>query len=163
MTSLVGVIAPGTQHLQNLHPLIVHGPLALLPGAALLYLLAWTTGRVSLAGTALWFLVLATASAAVAVATGLRASEGVMVDPTVREQLLARHESWMLSVLGMSVALTCWALVRRPFPARGRSVFMLLLLSTLVMLAHGADYGGRLVYDYNAGGNACGQPIEFSR
>ena len=25
----------------------------------------------------------------------------------------------------------------------------------------GADFGGRLVYDYNAGGNACPQPIHF--
>jgi hypothetical protein len=30
-------------------------------------------------------------------------------------------------------------------------------------MVRGADFGGRLVYDYNAGGNACGQPIEFSR
>jgi hypothetical protein len=32
-----------------------------------------------------------------------------------------------------------------------------------VLIARGADYGGRLVYDYNAGGNACGQPIDFSK
>lgn len=25
----------------------------------------------------------------------------------------------------------------------------------------GADYGAGMVYDYNAGGNACSQPIEF--
>jgi hypothetical protein len=33
----------------------------------------------------------------------------------------------------------------------------------LVGLTKGADYGGRMVYDYNAGENACGQPIDFSR
>jgi len=27
----------------------------------------------------------------------------------------------------------------------------------------GADYGARMVYDYNAGGNACSQPIEFTK
>jgi len=27
----------------------------------------------------------------------------------------------------------------------------------------GADDGGRMVYDYNAGGQACGQPIEFTQ
>ena len=160
---MLGAILPGTQHLQNIHPLVVHFPLALLPGAALFYMLAWLAGRESLAWTALWFLALRTVSAAVAAGTGLHASEGVMVDPTVREQLLDPHKSWMLTTLGLSAALTVWALGGPPFPARGRSLFVLLLLVVLAVMAHGADYGGRLVYDYNAGGSACGQPIEFTR
>jgi uncharacterized membrane protein len=160
---VLGRILPGAQHLQNIHPLAVHFPLALLPGAALFYLLAWLADRESLAWTALWLLVLGTASAAIAAATGLYANEGVMLDPTVREQLLNPHKASMLSTLGLSAVVTVWALARRPFPARGRSVFVLLLLVALVVMAHGADYGGRLVYDYNAGGNACGQPIGFTR
>jgi uncharacterized membrane protein len=158
-----GGFFPGVQHLQNVHPLVVHFPLALLPGAALFYLLAWLARRESLAWTALWFLVLGTVSGAIAGGTGLYASEGVMVDPTVREQLLDPHRLWMLSTLGLSAGLTLWALAACPFPSRGRSVFVLLLLITVAMMAHGADYGGRLVYDYNAGGNACGQPIDFTR
>jgi len=160
---VLGTILPGAQHLQNIHPLVVHCPLVLLPGAALLYVLAWLVGCESLAWTALWVLSLGTASAAAAAGTGLYADEGVMVDPTVREQLLDPHKLWMLSTLGLSAALTVWALAGRPFPARGRGAFMLLLLVLLAVMAHGADYGGRLVYDYNAGGNACGQPIEFTR
>jgi hypothetical protein len=27
----------------------------------------------------------------------------------------------------------------------------------------GADYGVRMIYDYNVGGNACSLPIEFTR
>ena len=41
--------------------------------------------------------------------------------------------------------------------------FALGLLVLLAVMTKGADYGGRLVYDYNAGGSACGQPIEFTR
>jgi uncharacterized membrane protein len=157
------VLFPGAHHLQNIHPLVVHFPLALLPVATLLYLLAWLSGRDSLAWTALWLLVLGSVSGAAAAGTGLYADEGVMVDPSVREQLLDPHKLWMLGTLGSSAVLTIWALVRRPFPTRGRGVFVLLLLGVLAVMAHGADYGGRLVYDYNAGGNACGQPIEFTR
>ena len=146
-----------------LHPLVVHFPLALLPVATLFYLLAWLSGRDSLAWTALWLLVVGSVSGAVAAGTGLYADEGVMVDPSVREQLLDPHKLWMLSTLGSSAVLTIWALLRRPFPTRGRGVFVLLLLVVLAVMAHGADYGGRLVYDYNAGGNACGQPIEFTK
>ena len=157
------MLFPGAHHLQNIHPLVVHFPLALLPVATLFYLLAWLSGRDSLAWTALWLLVVGSVSGAVAAGTGLYADEGVMVDPSVREQLLDPHKLWMLSTLGSSAVLTIWALLRRPFPTRGRGVFVLLLLVVLAVMAHGADYGGRLVYDYNAGGNACGQPIEFTK
>jgi uncharacterized membrane protein len=157
------VLFPGAHHLQNIHPLVVHFPLALLPVATLFYLLAWVSRRDSVAWMALWLLVLGSVSGTVAAGTGLYADEGVMVDPSVREQLLDLHKLWMLSTLGSSAVLTIWALAGRPFPTRGRGVFVLLLLAVLAIMAHGADYGGRLVYDYNAGGNACGQPIEFTR
>jgi uncharacterized membrane protein len=156
-------LVPGAQHLQNIHPLVVHVPLAFLPGAALFFVLAWLTGCGSLAWTGLWLLVLGTIAAAVAAGTGLYAEDGVMVDPSVRQALLDVHKWWMLRVVGASVVLAGWALVGRPFPRRGRAAFVFLLLVLVAAMVRGADYGGRLVYDYNAGGNACGQPIEFSR
>jgi hypothetical protein len=33
----------------------------------------------------------------------------------------------------------------------------------LGVMSIGADYGARMVYDYNAGGSACSQPIEFTK
>jgi hypothetical protein len=86
-----------------------------------------------------------------------------MVDPSVRRALLDVHEWWMLRVAGASVVLAGWALVGRPLPRRSRATFVFLLLVLVAAMVRGADFGGRLVYDYNAGGNACGQPIEFSR
>src|SRR6516225_11727432 len=127
-------LVPGARHLQNIHPLVVHFPLAFLPGAALFYVVAWLTGRASLAWTGLWLLVLGAVTAAVAAGTGLYAEEGVMVDPSVREALLDVHEWWMLRVVGASVVLAAWALVGRPLPLRGRSVFVLLLLALVAAL-----------------------------
>ena len=69
----------------------------------------------------------------------------------------------MLTTLGVSVILSIWALWKRPFPKKGRPFFILLFLIMLGIMAVGADYGGRMVYDYNAGGNACPQPIEFTK
>lgn len=154
---------PGAQHLQNPHPLVVHFPIAFLTGAALIYFLASATGRESWAWTALWLLVLGTLSAAVAVGTGLYAEPGVMVARSVRTALLNPHKRLMLGVLGLSLVLTTWAAAARPIPSKGRRAFLLLLFVLLAALTKGADYGGRMVYDYNAGGEACGQPIEFSR
>lgn len=156
-------LLPGAQHLQNLHPLVVHFPLGLLPGAALLYLMAWSTGRQSLAWAAFWLLILGMLGAAVTAATGLYAESGVMVDPSVRAALLEPHERFMLGTLALGMLLTGWAIRARPMPHRGRLAFLLLLLALLAGMTKGADYGGRMVYDYNAGGNACGQPIEFNR
>jgi len=33
----------------------------------------------------------------------------------------------------------------------------------VTVMALGADFGARMVYDYNIGGDACPQPIEFTR
>ena len=49
---------PGAQHLQNLHPLVIHFPLALLMGAALLYVATWLLKREGLAHAAFVVLVL---------------------------------------------------------------------------------------------------------
>ncbi len=107
-------------------------------------------------------LVLGTLGAAAAVASGLYGAEGVMVAPSVREHLLVNHERIMLGVLALSVVLSIWAWLARPMPLKGSGVFLILLAVLLAALAVGADFGGRMVYDYNAGGNACPQPIEFS-
>jgi uncharacterized membrane protein len=158
---VLDTLLPGVRHLQNIHPLIVHFPIALLPGAALLYLLAWLARKDSWAWTGLWMLGLGTLGAAAAVASGLYSAEGVMVAPSVREHLLFYHERIMLGALGLSVVLLVWACFARPLPLKGRVVFLILLGLLVLWVTVGADFGGRMVYDYNAGGDACPQPIEF--
>jgi uncharacterized membrane protein len=156
-------LLPGAQHLQNSHPLVVHFPIAFLTGAAFVYFLAWATGRESVAWTALWLLLLGALSATIAVGTGLYAEPGVMVAPSVRAELLVPHKRFMLGNIGLGFVIAVWAIVARPFPTKGRLLFLLMLLVLLAGLTKGADYGGRMVYDYNAGGNACGQPIDFTQ
>jgi uncharacterized membrane protein len=156
-------LLPGVQHLQNIHPLVVHFPIAFLMGAALFYGIAWVLRNSTLATTAFFILMIGVISGAAAVGTGLYAEDGVMVSVSVREHLLEHHEYFMLATLGLSVALAIWALISRPFPKRGRPIFLLLFLALLVIMTLGADYGARMVYDYNAGGNACSQPIEFTK
>jgi uncharacterized membrane protein len=156
-------LLPGVQHLQNIHPLVIHFPVALLTGAVLLYFAAHFGGRESWAWTSLLLLLLGAVSAAAAVASGLYAEPGVMVARSVRAHLLEPHKRLMLATLAMSIAACVWALAARPMPLKGRWVFLVLLLTMLAMMVKGADYGGRLVYDYNAGGSACGQPIDFNR
>jgi hypothetical protein len=50
-----------------------------------------------------------------------------------------------------------------PTGREGRILFILLFLIMLGVMSVGADYGARMVYDYNAGGIACSQPIDFTK
>jgi uncharacterized membrane protein len=156
-------ILPGVQHLQNIHPLVVHFPIAFLVGAALFYFLSWILRNQAFATTAFLLLILGTFAAGAAVGTGLYGEEGVMVSRSVREHLLEVHEELMLVTLGLSTLLTAWAVIARPFPKKTRYLFLFLLLVLLGIMTVGTDYGARMVYDYNAGGNACSQPIEFNK
>ena len=156
-------LLPGVQHLQNIHPLVVHFPIAFLVGAALFYFLGWIFRNNTLTTAGFLLLILGTLSAGTAVGTGLYAEDGVMVSRSVREHLLEVHEKFMFVALGLSIALSIWALIARPFPKKGRLLFLLLLLVLLGIMSVGADYGARMVYDYNAGGSACSQPIEFTK
>ena len=153
----------GAQHLQNLHPLVIHFPLAFLMGAALLYVAAWIFKSDRFAHSAFVVLVLGALSLAVAVATGLYAEQGVMLALSVRDELLRPHKTYMLATLALCTTLTIWAIAARPFPKKGRPLFLFLLLVMVGVMTVGADFGGRMVYDYNAGGTACRQPIQFTK
>jgi uncharacterized membrane protein len=156
-------LLPGVQHLQNIHPLVVHFPIAFLVGAALFYFLSWIFRNQTFSNMAFLLLIVGTLAAGAAVGTGLYGAEGVMVSFSVREHLLEPHEKLMLTTLGVSTGLMIWAIVARPFPKKNRLLFLFLLLVLLGIMTRGADFGARMVYDYNAGGDACSQPIEFTR
>jgi uncharacterized membrane protein len=160
---MIETLLPGVGHLQNIHPLVIHFPIAFLIGSAFFYLLAVGFRKESLAMTAFSLLIAGTLAAAAAVGTGLYAEGGVMVSHSVREELLSVHKRCMIATLAVSAGLTLWALADRPFPGRGRALFFLLLVLMLALMSFGADYGARMVYDYNAGGNACSQPIDFTK
>jgi uncharacterized membrane protein len=160
---MMEALLPGLQHLQNVHPLLVHFPIAFLMGAALFYFSASIFRKDTLATTAFFLLILGAFSACVAAGTGLYAEEGVMVSLSVREHLLDPHEKLMLVTTGMSVVLAAWAVIARPFPKKRRGIFIFLVVIMLGIMTWGADYGARMVYDYNAGGSACSQPIDFKK
>ena len=152
----------GLEAVQNLHPLVVHYPVALLTLSALLYVVAWVSRRDSWAWAALWMLAFGTLGAAVAVWTGLRAGAGVMVAQSVRDRILIHHKQVMIAVFAMSAVLSAWALSARPMQRRGRAGFIVLMVAMALLTATGADYGAWMVYGYNAGGSLP-QPIEFSQ
>jgi len=156
-------VLPGASDLQNIHPILVHFPIAFLYGAALLYFLAAIRASEALKWTALWMLVPGALGAAAAVASGLYAAPGLMVSVSVRHELLRHHKHLMVAASAVTGVLTVWALAMRPMPTRGRYVFLAGLIAVMWLIAAGADIGGEMVYGYNAGGSACPQPIDFRK
>jgi len=153
----------GARHLQNIHPLVIHFPIAFLNGALLFYLAGWLFKKEAWAGAGFRVLLLGALSLAVSVGTGLYAEQGVMVHLSVRQHLLLPHKNFMIWTSVLCATAVIWAIAARPFPRKGRILFLILLLTTVCVMTLGADYGGRLVYDYNAGGSACPQPIKFTK
>jgi uncharacterized membrane protein len=156
-------ILPGLSQLQNIHPLLVHFPIALLYAAALLYFLASIRASETLQWTALWMLALGALGAAASLASGFYTAPGLMVSQSVRHELLRNHKHLMVAASAVTGVLTVWALAARPMPSRGRYVFLAGLVAVLCLIAAGADLGGEMVYGYNAGGSACPQPIDFRK
>ncbi len=154
-------LLPGIQYLQNIHPLAVHFPIVFLFGSSLFYLLALLSSRETMTTTAFSLLIVGTLGAASAVGTGIYAEPGVILAPSVRGHLFSKQQDFMITTLCVSAILAIWAIIARPFPRKGRALFVLLLFALLGVMSVGADYGARMVYDYNAGGTACPQPIEF--
>lgn len=153
---------PGAGHLQNPHPLFVHFPIAFLYGAALLYAIGWLTRRDAIASAGLWLLMLGAVSAALAAYTGWWSASGVMLDPSVKEQVLEPHMRIMFATTALAIVLAIWALIERPMPpASRRYLFMFGLVAMIALITKGADFGGIMVYDYNGGGGACAQPIPY--
>jgi uncharacterized membrane protein len=151
---------PGLAAMQNIHPLIVHFPIVFLSTAALLYWVAALSRIERLGWAAFWMLAAGAATATIAVWSGLNAGAGVMVAPSVRQHILNHHKQLMLATWAMSLGLLVWASFARPMPQRVRALFVIALLVMIVTLMHGVDYGGWMVFGYNAGGSLP-QPIEF--
>lgn len=148
--------------MQNLHPMVVHFPIAFLISAAALYLIALIVRGEWFAQAAFWMLLAGAAAATIGIWTGFRANDSVMIAPSVRANILVHHKHLMVATWTMSLILAGWGIAARPFPRRGKFVFVLLLLAMTGVLVRGADYGGWMVFGYNAGGSLP-QPIEFNQ
>jgi hypothetical protein len=111
---------PGVQHLQNIHPLVVHFPIALLFATALIYWVGFLARRESWQWSGLCTLVLGALGASVA-AAGLYAAPG---DACSVIKTAAGVSQTMIAVAILSVTLALWAIAARPMPERGRGAFL---------------------------------------
>jgi uncharacterized membrane protein len=134
--------------LHELHPSVVHAPLALLPTATVADVIAVATGDKAWAkvGRRLW--VAGTASALFSGLAGLAASQEVKLDePRARDMVFLHGLGNALISLG-AVGVTVWRLGRPP--SMGQCAVALLATGAAL---YTATLGGKMVYELGVGIN----------
>lgn len=136
--------------LQEVHPALVHMPLAFAPLSIVSDIAGVVTDDPSLIAVGRATIGLAAASAAVAAVTGLIAQEEVIAEGRASDHL-ATHRN--LNLVG-GMALAGMALWRRDHdPGRGYIALGAGILGTMFYTAY---LGGKMVYDHGVGVKAAG-------
>jgi uncharacterized membrane protein len=139
---------PGLSAMENLHPVFVHFPLALLPLALVFLVAARLRKREEFERLGLWLLWFGTVGALAAAGTGLLAEESVSV-PEAAEEVIELHEKLGQVAAGLAVVLSLLSLLGRRWKVPGLPAVLIVgLLILSGILALGADRGGQLVYQY---------------
>lgn len=144
-------LLPGLQNLQNVHPLFVHFPVALILVALFSEAVWWLTGKDHFRRFAIYLLCLSALSAVAAVITGYIASNSLGHD-TPGHDFVHEHRDVMLWMSGLLVVTTVVMLFVRSFrEGKWRRLLIVPLLVIAGLLVYGADKGGRLVFEYGIG------------
>jgi uncharacterized membrane protein len=131
----------------NVHMVVVHFPIALLPVSLGCDVLARVLRSRDLHAAARWTLWLGTIGAGVAVWTGIDGADDVHPYVTdAAEELMARHMNLQVGTLGAAIGLSLWRLAAQPFPERGGTVYMLIAAAMVFNMMVASDLGAQMVF-----------------
>lgn len=141
---LISKILPGLGEMANIHPMLVHFPIALLNAFILMELLAYLLKKEELRSAATWMLYLGTLGALGAVGAGFVAAGSVPHDSEIHT-IMTRHRNFGVTVLCLSLILSIFRFIAID---KARTVQFLIGIITVVTMTFGADLGGLMVYKY---------------
>ena len=134
----------GITSIANIHPLLVHFPIAFLSLFIAIDLIGTIYQKMEWRNFAGSLLYLGTAFATLTVWAGFHAANTVPHGHNVHE-IMERHEHLGISILGLSIALSAWRL-RRPVEKFCFYNVLSIVLACILILS--ADLGGLMVYKY---------------
>ena len=144
---LFSSLLPGIANLDNIHPLLVHFPIALLSSFFIVNLIAHFVKKDTLATVASWLLYLGAFSAIFTVLAGFSAAESVAHSESVHD-IMEHHEDVGVSILSLSLGLAAWRLRSGVLQGWKKGVFLTLTVLLFGLIIQGADLGGLMVYKY---------------
>jgi len=145
---MFSTIMPGISAMANIHPLVVHFPIAFLSAFFVLDLLGSLLQKESWRQLATGLLYLGTLAAGAAVAAGLMAEGSIEHGENVH-LIMSRHELLGISVLCLSLLLSVWRLLSGGMVNGVSNIIFIMFAAFLnLLLMLGADLGGLMVYKH---------------
>jgi uncharacterized membrane protein len=147
-SALFSTLLPGISAIANIHPLVVHFPIAFLFSYFVFDLLGSLFKKPTWRQFATGSLYLGTLAAGAAVAAGLAAADSVEHGGNVHS-IMETHELIGISVLSLALLLSIWRLLSHGIIEGIPNIFNLLLSALLVgLITIGADLGSLMVYKH---------------
>jgi uncharacterized membrane protein len=157
-TDIFSALMPGLAGLHNIHPLLVHFPIAFLSAFFALDLVGTLAKKAQWRTAASWLLYFGTVATVFAVISGFMAADSVAHGENVHD-IMERLEQIGIAALVIAVLLSIWRIASRGLiqgVANGLFLTLTALLCSLIVL--GSDLGGLMVYKYGVGVEAVTQP-----
>jgi uncharacterized membrane protein len=159
---IFSAIMPGIAGMENIHPMLVHFPIAFIATFFALDLVGTISKNPECRSVATWLLYFGTVAAGFTVIAGFIAADSVAHGQNVHD-IMERHEKIGLSILSTAVLLSIWRIKSGILPRGGANNFFLLLSALLCLLTMlGADLGGLMVYQNGVAVKAVPVPEDSS-
>jgi uncharacterized membrane protein len=143
-------LLPGLAGINNIHPLLVHFPIALLSLFFILEVFATVSKKPHWREVGSYFLYFGALTAVFTVIAGFVAAYSVEHNDTVHHIML-RHQYIGLAVTGLAIVLSIWRYKAAELTGGAKHFFLILATVMTVLLMLGADLGGLMVYHYGTG------------
>ena len=138
----------GLASLDNIHPVLVHFPIAFLSGFFLMDTLGTLFKKTLWRSIASYLLYWGTFAAALTVLAGFSAADSVAHGDNVHE-IMENHEHIGIAILVLASGLSLWRYLAGEIMTGVKNTGFLILATLLcVLIISGADLGGLMVYHY---------------
>lgn len=155
---IAATLLPGYHSLPNIHPLLVHFPIAFLFTFLVFDIIGSLLRNQECRRFAGWLLYLGSASAVLTVAAGFQAAATVAHSDAVHP-IMMQHKNYALAITSLAILLSLWRfVVSARFGVMANILYLTLAAIMCFTLSLGADLGGLMVYQHGIGVAAVKQP-----
>ncbi|MDD5579009.1 MAG: DUF2231 domain-containing protein [Methylobacter sp.] len=151
---IFALMLPGIAGMDNIHPLLVHFPIAFLSAFFVLDIIGTLAKKNQWRSVAGWCLYIGTVALIFTVITGYMAADSVAHGQDVHG-IMERLENISLLALALAIILSIWRMISGSLIRSGANgIFLILSASLFILIMLSADLGGLMVYKYGVGVDA---------